>query len=158
MDDNGSLVHDRDKIKEIAEDLYQNLLGTSSHSFTDVKAARVSQLINKRFSVSIVAGMQADVTKEEIRNTFFSMKRDKAPGPDGFSAGFFHKAWPIVGDDVTNAILELFFIPGGFLRRLIPRSLPLSLKRRIILLWGSIDRFLVAMLFINALPRSWPIG
>jgi hypothetical protein len=38
------------------------------------------------------------------------MNKEKALNPDGFSAGFFHKAWHVVGEDVTLAILELFSI------------------------------------------------
>jgi hypothetical protein len=59
--------------------------------------------------------MIADVSREEVFQTIYSMNKDKAPGLDGFSAGFFHKAWPVIGEDVTSAILE-FFSSGKLLR------------------------------------------
>ncbi|XP_062167062.1 uncharacterized protein LOC133873362 [Alnus glutinosa] len=43
------------------------------------------------------------------------MKKNKAPGPDGFSTGLYHKAWPIVGDLVVEAVLD-FFKSGRLLK------------------------------------------
>jgi hypothetical protein len=43
-----------------------------------------------------------------IRKVMFSMNRNKAPGSDGFSARFYHKACPVVGHCVEDAILEFF--------------------------------------------------
>ncbi|KAL0455482.1 UNVERIFIED_CONTAM: hypothetical protein Slati_0887400 [Sesamum latifolium] len=36
-------------------------------------------------------------TKEEVKATLFDIEEDRAPGPDGFSSGFYKAAWPIVG-------------------------------------------------------------
>jgi hypothetical protein len=38
----------------------------------------------------------------------FSLKNNKAPGPDGFNAGFFKRMWHIVGEDVINAVRSFF--------------------------------------------------
>ena len=59
--------------------------------------------------------MQAKVTREEIRKTVFSMNKNRGPGPDGLSAGFYQHAWPIIGGDVVEGILE-FFLSGRLLR------------------------------------------
>lgn len=39
------------------------------------------------------------------------MGANKAPGPDGFTAGFYQTHWDIVGPSVTNALLD--FLRGG---------------------------------------------
>jgi len=39
------------------------------------------------------------------------MGPNKAPGPDGFTAGFFQTHWDLVGPCVTRAVLN--FLDGG---------------------------------------------
>ncbi|KAL0420726.1 UNVERIFIED_CONTAM: hypothetical protein Slati_3095500 [Sesamum latifolium] len=46
----------------------------------------------------------------------FDIAEDKSPGPDGFSSGCYKVAWTVVGEDVTNAILE-FFNTGKLLKQ-----------------------------------------
>ncbi|XP_011101348.1 uncharacterized protein LOC105179428 [Sesamum indicum] len=69
------------------------------------------------------------VTRDEVKDAFFDIEEDKAPRPDGFPAGFYKAAWPIVGWEVTYAILE-FFHHGRLLKQinstiisLIPKEL-----------------------------------
>jgi len=45
---------------------------------------------------------------DEIFNVVNSLKKDSAPGPDGFGAIFYQTYWPIVKHDVINAVLEIF--------------------------------------------------
>jgi hypothetical protein len=128
-DEDGNRVEDMDQIKELAIGFYQKLLGTSTHSFSQVKADRVSNLIKKKFSPLCVAGMSAAVTREEVRRVIFAMNRNKAPGPDGFSAGFYQIAWSIVGNDVIDAVLE-FFLSGRLLRKTNATILTLVPKKK----------------------------
>lgn len=46
----------------------------------------------------------------------FSISDDKAPGPDGCTSAFFKKAWHIIGDDVSNDVLD-FFSKGKLLEK-----------------------------------------
>ncbi|KAL0291800.1 UNVERIFIED_CONTAM: hypothetical protein Sangu_3260900 [Sesamum angustifolium] len=48
------------------------------------------------------------VTTDEVKIAFFDIEEDKAPGPDGFSSGFFKAAWPVVGEEVSSAIIDFF--------------------------------------------------
>jgi hypothetical protein len=94
-----------------------------------VKADKVANLFCKKFSPSCVECMQARVTKDEIQQVILSMNRSKASGPDGFSAGFFQQAWPIVGEDVCDAIME-FFSSGRLLKEVNSTIITLVPKKK----------------------------
>ncbi|KAK4397817.1 hypothetical protein Sango_1257200 [Sesamum angolense] len=74
--------------------------------------------------------LMAQVTKEEIKTAFFDIAEDKSPGPDGYSAGFFKAAWPIIGDQVTQAILD-FVLTGKPLKQIHGTLLSLIPKVRV---------------------------
>ncbi|KAL0396414.1 UNVERIFIED_CONTAM: hypothetical protein Scaly_0089800 [Sesamum calycinum] len=59
----------------------------------------------------------------------FYIEEDKAPGPDGFSSGFYKAAWPIVGEEVSKAILD-FFTTGRLLKQVNATLLTLIPKVR----------------------------
>ncbi|KAL0277975.1 UNVERIFIED_CONTAM: Transposon TX1 uncharacterized protein [Sesamum radiatum] len=69
------------------------------------------------------------VTTEEVKIAFFDIEEDKAPGPDGFSSGFFKAAWPVVGEEVSSAIID-FFKTGRLLKQLNATLLTLIPKVR----------------------------
>ncbi|KAL2235451.1 UNVERIFIED_CONTAM: hypothetical protein Sindi_1277300 [Sesamum indicum] len=52
----------------------------------------------------------------DVKLAIFYIAEDKAPGPDGFSSGFFKAAWPVVGTEVTRAVLD-FFTTGKLLKQ-----------------------------------------
>ncbi|KAL0453994.1 UNVERIFIED_CONTAM: LINE-1 retrotransposable element O protein [Sesamum latifolium] len=56
------------------------------------------------------------VTPDEAKQAVFDIDEDKAPGPDGYSSGFFKAAWPVIGKEVTQAILD-FFTTGRLLKQ-----------------------------------------
>ncbi|KAL0293622.1 UNVERIFIED_CONTAM: hypothetical protein Sradi_6926800 [Sesamum radiatum] len=57
------------------------------------------------------------VSPAEIKKAIFDIDETKAPGPDGYSAGFYKAAWPVIGVEVTQAILE-FFRTGRLLKQI----------------------------------------
>ncbi|XP_022030699.1 uncharacterized protein LOC110931622 [Helianthus annuus] len=74
-------------------------------------------LFSKKLERDVARHMVRPVTPDEVKRAMFSMGSDKAPGPDGFTAGFFKNAWPIVGDEVSKAVID-FFATGKLLREL----------------------------------------
>ncbi|KAL0439150.1 UNVERIFIED_CONTAM: LINE-1 retrotransposable element O protein [Sesamum latifolium] len=94
------------------------------------------------------------VIKEEVKWAFFDIAEDKSSGPDGYSADFYKAAWPIVGDEVTQAVLE-FLLHGRLLKpvntmllALIPKVQPPQLLLIFVI-------FLAAMSSTKPLPRYW---
>ncbi|KAL0290490.1 UNVERIFIED_CONTAM: Transposon TX1 uncharacterized protein [Sesamum calycinum] len=69
------------------------------------------------------------VTIDEVKTAFFDIEEDKAPGPDGFSSGFFKAAWPVVGGEVSIAIMD-FFKTGRLLKQVNATLLTLIPKVR----------------------------
>ncbi|KAL0355232.1 UNVERIFIED_CONTAM: hypothetical protein Sradi_3970100 [Sesamum radiatum] len=58
----------------------------------------------------------APVMKDEIKNAFFNIVEDKSQGLDGYSSGFFKVAWPVIGEQVSQVVMD-FFITGRLLKQ-----------------------------------------
>ncbi|KAL0289060.1 UNVERIFIED_CONTAM: Retrovirus-related Pol polyprotein from type-2 retrotransposable element R2DM [Sesamum calycinum] len=58
----------------------------------------------------------APVTLAEIKDAAFDIAEDSAPGPDGYTAGFFKASWSVVGKEVSEAVSE-FFRTGKLLKQ-----------------------------------------
>jgi hypothetical protein len=103
------------KEEEQWKNYYKKLLGTNQLVFNEAKATHIRQLIPRVISADKTVLLDKEVTEKEIRDTFFHMRANKAPGPDGFSAEFFKAAWPVVGKEVVKAIKN-FFLSGMLLK------------------------------------------
>ncbi|GKD83864.1 hypothetical protein Tco_1350703 [Tanacetum coccineum] len=60
--------------------------------------------------------LECEVSKEEIKRAVWDCGTDKAPGPDGFSFGFYRKFWHLIEHDVYKAVMYFFThgdIPKG---------------------------------------------
>ncbi|KAL0310434.1 UNVERIFIED_CONTAM: hypothetical protein Scaly_2928700 [Sesamum calycinum] len=54
--------------------------------------------------------------EREIKDAAFDIAEDSAPGPDGYTAGFFKASWSVVGKEVSEAVSE-FFRTGKLLKQ-----------------------------------------
>jgi hypothetical protein len=127
-DDLGNRVEDVEQIKKVAVQFYEKLLGSNQMLFTEEKAARIRNLIPTVISSDKAAKLEMEVTAEEIKATFFHMPSNKAPGPDGYTAEFFKASWPIVGEEVMDAI-KGFFTSGKLLKEVNATILTLVPKK-----------------------------
>ncbi|XP_074305740.1 uncharacterized protein LOC141640960 [Silene latifolia] len=104
-DQTGKLCTDTVSIQEAFLNFNQGLLGSkkgTEHVRSEV--LQTGSYCNENHTISLLA----PVTKEEIKGVVFSIPIDKAPGPDGYTSGFFRDLWDIVGDEVCNAIMDFF--------------------------------------------------
>ncbi|KAK4384581.1 Transposon TX1 uncharacterized protein [Sesamum angolense] len=56
------------------------------------------------------------ITKDYVKTAVFDIEEDRAPRPDGYSSGFFKAAWPVVGEEITAAVMD-FFTTGHLLKQ-----------------------------------------
>lgn len=102
----GTTVYSHENIEGELKTFYEDLLGNSASSLPSLNAEimRNGQTLNRDQQMQVAA----EVTKEEIELSLRDINDLKAPGYDGFNAYFFKKAWTVVGDEITNAMLKLF--------------------------------------------------
>nr|GEY83678.1 putative RNA-directed DNA polymerase, eukaryota, reverse transcriptase zinc-binding domain protein [Tanacetum cinerariifolium] len=51
--------------------------------------------------------LESEVSNEEIKRAVWDCGTDKAPGPDGFTFGFFRQFWNLIDNDVYEAVSEV---------------------------------------------------
>ena len=56
------------------------------------------------------------VTADEVKSALFAMGPSKAPGADGFNAGFYQRHWELTEKDLNTAVLGFLngdIMPGA---------------------------------------------
>ncbi|GJR27644.1 hypothetical protein Tco_1103876 [Tanacetum coccineum] len=86
---------------EVDENLlnFFTALSTKNH---DMRATLTMEFPN-RLHPDQSRDLEMSVSNEEIKKAVWECGTDKAPGPDGFTFGFFRHFWYIVEKDVCNA-------------------------------------------------------
>ncbi|CAE5962140.1 unnamed protein product [Arabidopsis arenosa] len=92
-DENNDKVENVAQIKEMIIAYYTHLFGSESDISQPYSVDRIKSLQPFRCDSDLAAKLIAIPTEEEITATLFSMPKNKAPGPDGFSAEFFWDSW-----------------------------------------------------------------
>ncbi|KAL2247912.1 UNVERIFIED_CONTAM: hypothetical protein Sindi_2643500 [Sesamum indicum] len=128
-DDNGTIhTEPEDIINEFVR-YYQNLLGGNRRQITlDIGFLRLwaRHVLSNEEAGHLISAF----TPDDVKQAVFDIAEDKAPGPDGYSSGFFKEAWPVVGQEVTKAVLE-FFSTGKLLKQVNSTLLALIPKVRL---------------------------
>ncbi|GJW74963.1 RNA-directed DNA polymerase, eukaryota [Tanacetum coccineum] len=65
----------------------------------------------RRISSDQQMDLESEVTNDEIKRAVWDCGTDKAPGPDGFTFGFYRRFWYLIDNDVYEAV-KYFFIHG----------------------------------------------
>jgi hypothetical protein len=106
-DTNGEWVDDSLKIQNMINDYYQNLFSKPS----DVWNWHQTELTFPRLEEDCVQHLNRPIEAEEVRSALFSMSPWKAPGPDGYPAGFYQQAWDIIKPSVFEFVSQVWMNP-----------------------------------------------
>ncbi|KAG7530872.1 Reverse transcriptase zinc-binding domain [Arabidopsis thaliana x Arabidopsis arenosa] len=126
FDVNGSRLDSLSAIQNHCVDYFENLLG-GIQGPTMFAQEDISALLSASSQAPIQHGLDSPFTAEEIKAAFFSLPKNKASGPDGYSAEFFCSCWSFVGVEITAAVAE-FFSSGQLLKQWNATSLVLIPK------------------------------
>ena len=70
-----------------------------------------------------LSGIDACFSEQEVWDTIREMPADRAPGPDGFNGLFYKVAWPIIKQDIMNAINAMWSLDARSFHRVFGRGL-----------------------------------
>ncbi|CAA7062291.1 unnamed protein product [Microthlaspi erraticum] len=129
IEDEEGIVHFKeDQIVKVITEYFRSLF-YSHAQMSEQKRAIITEALQPLISDSTNQELIKDPSHSEIKEALFAIHAEKAPGPDGFSASFFHSNWEVVGPDII-AEVETFFRSGELPRssndthiRLIPKIL-----------------------------------
>ncbi|KAK4384657.1 hypothetical protein Sango_3039200 [Sesamum angolense] len=83
---------------------FQNLLGDSStHRVLDL--GFLSHDLKHSLTTAQATILVAPVTHLEVKEAFFDIEIESAPGPDGYTSAFYRNAWPVVGQSMVEAVV-----------------------------------------------------
>ncbi|CAL1354990.1 unnamed protein product [Linum trigynum] len=99
--DLGEVLEDIKEIVREALQFYKNLLGTQNMQLKRVTVETLRQLLKLHLG-DVSGDMSSLVTVGEIKKVVMSMKKGKAPEPDGYPAEFFQEHWDLIGAEFTK--------------------------------------------------------
>jgi hypothetical protein len=105
--EDGGVVEDEEAMKEVVTNYFIKL-------FTSHAGNRMNELLNQvdpRVNPSMNQILCEDFTREEVEEALNSIGDLKAPGPDGMPSIFYKSFWGMIGDKVTQEVLNV--LNGG---------------------------------------------
>ena len=130
-DSNGTTYRNTHDILEIGRKYYQDLFSEKQLS---PNPGLEEQFLNcvKQIPPEFLDMLKSPISMQELRDTIFSFKKGKSPGPDGLSIEFYCSVFSIIKKDLLQVLNNFFstgFIPAKYkvgIITLIPKREPLD--------------------------------
>lgn len=106
QDDQGIVYRGHKEIATVAVKYFQDLY--TSEGINHALYTEVFHDFQRRVTPTMNQNLTRQVTEEEIHRAVFDIGAHKAPGPDGFTAVFYHNYWDEIKDDVMKEITDFF--------------------------------------------------
>lgn len=107
----GEIITDPSMMGAIAVSHFQQLLAPQAYTIEPTSTEWVQSLVPFRCSEAVSFTMSTFPSPEEIKSVLFKLNKNKSPGPDGLTSGFFKESWQILGSEVIRGI-QTFFASG----------------------------------------------
>ncbi|GJR98076.1 hypothetical protein Tco_0270250 [Tanacetum coccineum] len=92
---------------DVVEQFVKHFQGFLGQSFPVTNIKDMNSLVVKKVAEDDALYMIREVTNKEVKDAMFDIGDNKAPGPNGYTALFFKKAWPIISNDVMMRGLQI---------------------------------------------------
>ena len=123
-DESGTAFFEEEHMAKVISEYFQNIFTSNlSEDFS-----LVEEVLQPKLTSEMNEFLIAIPDDKEIKAAAFSISAHKAPGPDGFSASFYHAYWRIIGADLSRDIRCFFESNSLHIRqnethiRLIPKG------------------------------------
>ena len=102
-DEHSRWCEEKESIAQAAIDYFENIYTTTCPTQVEDVAAAIPTRVFEDMNESLTQVF----TREEVATALKQIHPTKALGPDGMSAIFYQKYWNIVGNSVTNMVLNV---------------------------------------------------
>lgn len=105
-DGDGKSVYEENQIDKVFAKKFLKIFTTNGSS----NFQTVLEALQTRITSQMNDKLCAEPSDDEIRKALFAIHADKAHGPNGFSAGFYHSFWDVIGEDVCRKVRNFFYL------------------------------------------------
>ena len=113
LDDSNSWCTETKQVADIIVGFYSSLFTSARPT----NAQGILEVIQPIVTEEMNTNLTREFTRQEVDLALKEMAPLKAPGPDGMPPLFFQSFWPLIGDDVSKAVLDCLhscYIPKEF--------------------------------------------